>query len=208
MNAEHSISLIGLTGPIGSGKSTVAEILAEQGAIVIDADLLAREAVRPGSGTLTRIQDMFGEEYITPEGGLNRAALAKLIFATDDLREKLEAITHPRIQKLFQERMQEIAQDESAAGKPVIYMAPLLDAELVKRNSIEKTIVVTAPVETCLNRIVERDGIDRDAAEQRYHAQIDRSLKAENADYVIENNDSLDTLRQNTIDIYRELSGD
>src|SRR5688500_5945930 len=145
---------VGLTGGIGSGKSTIARLLAENGAVVIDADKLAREVLEPGSDGLEEVVAAFGEDVLNADGTLDRAALAAKAFATEEARQTLNGITHPRIGALTGQRMAEASEDAI-----VVHDIPLL-VERDLAAAYHLVIVVHADAETRLRRLVSSRGMD------------------------------------------------
>lgn len=190
--------LIGLTGGIGSGKSTVAGRLVELGATEIDADLLAREVVEPGSTGLAMVAERFGSDLVQPDGSLNRALLAERAFSSEVNRKDLEAILHPLIQKLSRER---IAQ----ATGVVVYTIPLL-VESKSQLPFDKVITVSAPEEVRVKRLVELRGMTEEAALARIRAQASDSEREAIADFIINSDCSLEDLFDRVDAIYAELS--
>jgi dephospho-CoA kinase len=178
--------VIGLTGGIASGKSSVADLLTAHGITVIDADQLARDAVMPGTEALARIADCFGPAVLTSSGVLDRAALAEIIFAEPAARARLEAILHPAIKRLAEERLAELRH----RGDPVaVYMAPLLiEAGAVDR--VDEIWVVYVDRETQVNRLMARDQLTRDAAEMRIASQMPMAEKKKYGRVVIDNSGS------------------
>jgi dephospho-CoA kinase len=191
---------VGLTGGIGSGKSAVASMFAERGATLIDADVLAREVVAPGSEGLREIGALW-PAAIGADGALDRPALAGIVFADEAARGLLNAITHPRVRA----RAAELERD--APGGLVVHVIPLL-FEGDYWRSCEKTVVVIAPAETRIARVVARDAAERAAVERRMAAQIDPELARTRADYVIENDGDLDSLREGSMRVYDALLRD
>jgi len=183
MTGHGRIRVIGLTGGIATGKSTVARCLEEQGAVVIDADSLSREAVRPGSGALERIVALFGPEMLLTDGSLDRKRLGRLIFADPDKRRQLERITHPAIRRLADERISRLAAE---GARVVFYMAPLLiEAGAVDR--VDEVWVVTVRPEIQLERLMGRDAIDRAEAERIIASQMPLAEKERHGRIVIDN---------------------
>ncbi len=187
MLADVAIRVFGLTGGIGSGKSSVAERFRARGLPVIDADLLAREVVEPGSEALREIQARFGPDVIAADGRLDRAALATRVFSEPAARRALESITHPRIAALAEHKLDELA----ARGEPLAaYMAPLF-----YENALEKhyspVVVVTANEAQQLERAARRDGVSAKDIEARLRAQMPLAEKAARADYRIDNSGTL-----------------
>jgi dephospho-CoA kinase len=174
--------VIGLTGGIASGKSTVARTLRDLGAHIVDADQLARDVVMPRQPALQEIARAFGPEVITPEGTLDRKRLGALVFGNADKRRQLEAITHPRIAALTQERMIGLA----AEGVPVaIYEAALL-VENGTHRALDGLIVTSCDEATQARRIGERDGLSVAEARARIAAQLPLADKVAVADWVID----------------------
>lgn len=178
--------LIGLTGGIATGKSTVARLLAGRGAAVVDADLLAREVVEPGAPALEEIAAAFGPGVLTATGELDRAALGAVVFADPEARRRLEAITHPRIGALMQQRI------AAGLGSPV----PLVVADIPllfeggRDGIVEGVLLVDAPEDVQLRRLMLRDGIDEAAARARVGAQMPLAEKRRRATWVIDNGGS------------------
>ena len=191
---------VGLTGGIGSGKSAVAKVLGERGATVIDADVLAREAVAPGSDGLREIAARW-PQTIGAGGALDRSAMASIVFADDAARAQLNAITHPRVRARAEELERE------APDGLVVHVIPLLFEGDFWR-SCDRTALVVAPAEVRIARVVARDAAERTAVEQRMAAQIDPALARARADYVVENDGDLDVLRERSLQVYDALLRD
>ncbi len=196
--------IIGLTGGIASGKSMVAGILERLGAVVIDADQLAREVVAPGESAYGAIVNMFGEEIVNPDQSINRQALGRIVFANPEARRRLERITHPAIAQKAQERLAEL----KAAGTPVVvYMAPLL-IEAGVTSRVDEVWVVYVDEETQLSRLMARDGIGRTEALQRLAAQLPMAEKCRYGKVVIDNNGTPEETAQQVRDIWeKEIAG-
>jgi dephospho-CoA kinase len=175
--------LIGLTGGIATGKSTVARLLAGRGAAVVDADLLAREVVAPGSPALEEIGAAFGPGVLTPGGELDRPALGAVVFADPARRRRLEEITHPRIAALMGER---IAAGLESGAPLVVADIPLL-YESDRAGLVQGVMLVDAPDRVQLDRLMLRDGIDETAARARIAAQMPLAAKRRLATWVIDN---------------------
>jgi dephospho-CoA kinase len=185
--------LLGLTGGIGSGKSTVAGMLAARGAAVIDADLLAREVVEPGTPALAEIAAEFGPSVLQPDGSLDRAALGAIVFADEARRLRLNAITHPRVGELMGRR---VAAALASPAPLVVVDVPLL-FEGERQGTFEGVMLVWVPAATQLQRLIERDGWSEDEARQRMAAQMPIDDKRALATWVIDNSASIaDTERQ------------
>lgn len=191
---------VGLTGGIGSGKSAVAERFAARGATIIDADVLAREVVAPGSPGLREIGERW-PHALAADGTLDRPALAAIVFDDDGARTELNAITHPRVR----ERAAEIERD--APDGLVVHVIPLLFEGDYWRNC-DKTVVVIAPSDVRIARVIARDVTERIAVERRMAAQIDPELARRRADYVVENDGDLDDLRERSDRVYDALLRD
>ena len=190
--------VLGLTGGIGSGKSMVAQIFAELGAVVIDADKLAREVVEPGQPALQEIASTFGPDVLLPDGRLDRPKLAGIIFSDPAERAKLDAITHPRIR----ERMEGQIEARRWGRGVLILDIPLL-YENNRTNMVEKVIVVWVDAQTQLQRIRQRDGLSAEAARQRISAQMPLDAKRARADHVIDNTGGRDETQRQVEAIYR-----
>ena len=187
--------LVGLTGGIGSGKSTVARLLAERGAVVIDADQVAREVVEPGEPALAAIADRFGPDVIDDEGRLDRPAMAAIVFGDEASRRDLEAITHPRIGERIAQRIADAQAAEDADGRErlVVLDHPLL-VESGAAEGYETVIVVEAPLDVRVRRLVEARGMDEADARARVKAQADDATRRAAATHVVDNSGDLDAL--------------
>jgi dephospho-CoA kinase len=184
--------LVGLTGGIGAGKSTVAELLAARGAVIIDADQVARAVVDPGQPALDKLVERFGEGILNADGRLDRGALAKLVFGDDEARRDLEAITHPAINDEFSRRVVEAPTDAI-----VVLDVPLLaESEQARKRPYQTVIVVEAPRDVRLERLEAR-GVDRADAEARMAAQAGDEERRKIATHVVDNaRDRADLERQ------------
>jgi len=192
---------IGLTGGIASGKSTVADLLADCGAVIIDSDLLAREVVEPGTDGLARIVGRFGDQVIA-DGRLDRAALGRIVFADPQARRDLEAIIHPAVRR-------RAAELEAAAGPDavVVQMIPLL-VETRQQNSFDAVIVVDVPEQVQRDRLMARNGLSEQEADARIAAQATREQRLAAATVVIDNSGDLADLARRVREVYRELTGE
>ncbi len=190
---------VGLTGGIGSGKSTVSALLAARGAVVIDYDQLARDVVEPGSPALDAIAERFGREVIAADGTLDRPALGAVVFADATARRDLEAITHPAIRELAVERQRAASEDAI-----VIHDNPLL-VEMGAAAHCEVVIVVDVPVETQLERLRSTRGMSEAEAQARISSQATREERTGAADLLIDNTGPLDELDPIVGGIWDEL---
>jgi dephospho-CoA kinase len=189
---------VGLTGGIGAGKSAVADVWRERGAVIVDADQLAREAVAPGSRGLREIA-LRWPQVIAADGTLDRAALAGIVFADDRERAVLNGIVHPRVRALAR------AQDAAApADALIVHVVPLLFENEYWRT-LDATIVVVAPEEARIARVMARDGLDRAIVLQRMRAQIDPAEARRQATYAIDNDADPAALRARANDVYDRL---
>jgi dephospho-CoA kinase len=189
--------VLGLTGGIGSGKSMVAQMFAQLGAAVIDADRLAREVVEPGEPALREIAATFGPDVLLPDGQLDRSKLAGIIFADPAERAKLDAIMHPPIRA----RMDAEVKARRLGPGVLIVDVPLL-YENDRTHTVERVIVVWVDPHTQLQRIRERDGLSAEAARQRIAAQMPLDAKRARADHVIDNSGSREDTRRQVEAIY------
>lgn len=186
------MKLVGLTGGIASGKSTVAKILESLGAAIVNADTLSREVVEPGREAWQEIVAAFGAEVLQPDQGLDRQKLRTIIFNNPEARRKIESIIHPRVRALAEQRIH----DHTAAGYDVVvYEVPLL-FEGNLHEWLRPVILVACDVDTQLQRLQQRDGLDRAQAQKHIDAQMSLTEKRRLADYVIENNGSVDDLKR------------
>jgi dephospho-CoA kinase len=184
---------IGLTGGIASGKSVAATRLGEHGAVVIDHDVLAREAVRPGSTGLDAVVAEFGDAVLAPDGSLDRAALGRVVFADAAARERLDAVVHPVIRRLAAER--EAAVAAARTGAVVVHDIPLL-VETGQAEAFHLLVVVDAPAELRVRRLVETRGMDRAEAERRVAAQASDAERLAVADRVLDGSGTVESLRE------------
>lgn len=194
--------VFGLTGGIGSGKSLVAAHFRERGLPVVDADRLAREVVAAGSAGLAQVVAAFGSEVLTPDGELDRAALARRVFSDSADRARLERITHPRVRALARTRFAEL----EASGEPLAcYEVPLLfEARL--EGEFAPVVVVQCTPEQQLERAMLRDGKSRVAIQARVDAQLPLAEKARRAEYVIDNSGPLAATRAGADRVLRAIS--
>ena len=190
--------LIGLTGGIGSGKSTVAKRLVELGATEIDADLLAREVVAPGTEGLEAVAGRFGEDLVNADGSLDRALLAQRAFSSEENRKALETILHPLIQRLSRERI-------SQAAGLVVYTIPLL-VETDSTLPFDKIVTVSAPEDVRVERLVQSRGMTVTEAKARIAAQASDEQREAIADFVINADCTMEELFAQVDRIHAEVS--
>lgn len=193
--------VIGLTGGIASGKSTVARLLAAHGAAVIDADQLARDVVAKGTVGLAEIVKTFGPEVLASDGTLDRAKLGTLVFADESKRKKLEAITHPLIGL---EGLRRMALLQEGPAPYIVYEAALL-VETGRHDTFPALVVVAVSPETQLARLVHRDGLPEERALERIASQLPMEKKTDVATWVIRNDGSLEELERATLRVHRSI---
>jgi dephospho-CoA kinase len=190
---------VGLTGGVASGKSTVSRILSELGAVVIDADLLAREAVDRDTDGLAEVVAAFGPEVLTPAGDLDRPALGALVFADEARRRTLEAIIHPRVRA----RAAEI-EASAPEGAVVVHDIPLL-AETGQGAAFDAVVVVDVPTELQVERMVRDRGWTPEEAASRIAAQATREERRAIATYVVDNTGTIEDLRRRLSEVFAQL---
>src|SRR5437588_3777648 len=196
------MKLVGLTGGIGTGKSTVSAILRRMGATVIDADEATRAVQTRGSEGLRLLVEEFGPDILTPDGDLDRARLADVAFADPDARTRLNAIVHPLVRQWMAERQQEAVE----RGDPVVVMDIPLLFEARGAGAFETVVLVYAPEAVQVRRLVELRGMTEEAARARMAAQLPIDEKRRLATHVIENTGDLDELRREVERVWRRLS--
>ena len=194
--------LVGLTGGIATGKSTVSTTFAHLGAKVVDADLLAREVVMPGQPAHTQIVQEFGPDVLQEDGGLDRKRLGALVFADAQKRKRLEEITHPAI-RVRQQRILSVYEEEAFEGI-VIWDAALL-IESGGAKGMDRVVVVIADPAAELRRLVERDGFSEEEARGRMASQMPLAEKVKVADYVIDNSGSRAETERRVREVHRAL---
>lgn len=195
---------IALTGGIAAGKSTIARRLTELGAVVVDADALARQAVEPGSEGLASIAEAFGDEVVGVDGALDRAALGAIVFADPARRRELEGITHPAVRRLAAERM--AAAEAADPSAVVVYDVPLL-AESGPDHGFELVVVAHAPAATRIERMVGLRGMDRAEAERRVASQASDAERLAIADVVIDTGGTLDATLEQVDRLWERVRG-
>lgn len=202
--------ILGLTGGIGTGKSTVARMFEQRGAVVIDADAIVHELQQPGSPILAEIAEAFGTEILLPDGSLDRARLGTLAFRDAEARARLGRIVHPRVGAEMARRLEAA---RAARVSLVLLDIPLLfegraaGGASASRDTVEAVIVVYAPESAQIERQVARNGYDRAEAERRVRAQMPIEEKRRLADFVIDNSGSLAETERQVEALFEELVG-
>ena len=205
MTAPRPFLLVGLTGGIATGKSTVDAVLRELGAVIIDADVVAREVVEPGEPALAEIAAEFGPGVLGPDGRLDRKALGAIVFADPERRRRLEAMTHPRMRERLQRRLDQLTA-EGFRGL-VFYDAAVL-IESGSHHAMDRIVVVITDEPTQIARLMARDGIGRDEALRKIRSQIPLAEKAKLADHVIDNSGAPATTAADVRRVFRALLDD
>jgi dephospho-CoA kinase len=197
--------LVGLTGGIGSGKSTVSAMLAERGAVIVDADRIARELQEPGSPVLGQMAERFGEHIIAPDGSLDRAAVAAIVFGSDDASRQaladLNGIVHPALQREIRVRIDA----ERDTDRIVILDFPLLAEN--PRDDLDATIVIDVDPDIAVSRLVEFRAMDEDDARRRIANQASREQRLAIATHVIDNSGGLEALAGQVETVWDAISG-
>ncbi|MGH2663518.1 MAG: dephospho-CoA kinase [Actinomycetota bacterium] len=192
--------LVGLTGGLGTGKSTVARMLAERGAVVVDADELARRALDPGTPAFQQVRDLFGEAVLTPQGDIDRTALARVVFADQEKRRALESITHPEV---FRRLMETLAAHRET-DDVVVFDAPLI-VETGFHQASDVVVVVTAPLEQQVARVARDRGMDEEEARARIAVQSSPEERESVAHVVIRNDGDLQSLERQVAKLWEDL---
>lgn len=201
--------VIALTGGIATGKSTVARMLTELGAVVVDADAIVHELQSPGSPLLPEIAEAFGDAVLDADGALDRAALADIVFGDAEARRRLERLVHPRVGT----RMQARAEAAARSGAPLVVLDIPVFFESRRGATggasgapFDAVVVVYAPEALQVERLMERNGFEREEAERRVRAQIPIEEKRAAADHVIDNSGSLEETERQVRDLYERLT--
>lgn len=200
---NSSSKVIAITGGIGSGKSVVTKLFEQWGAKTVDADILAREVVEPNTEGFNRVVKHFSEDMVLADGSLNRPRLASIIFSDPKQKKVLESILHPLIRDRWLKKLEELKK----SGAPIIaYIVPLFFESTAEMKEIEKVVLISAPEETRISRIMARDQFPRNIAEQRIKAQLPDSVKIDKSDFVIKNDSTLESLESQARDVFTQLA--
>ncbi|HEX4983983.1 MAG TPA: dephospho-CoA kinase [Ilumatobacteraceae bacterium] len=191
--------LVGLTGGIGSGKSTVSSLLAEHGAVIIDADVLVRELQAPGSPVLAQMAERFGDRIIRDDGSLDRPKVAEIVFNDETSLKMLNDIVHPALAVEITRRIE----DARGSDDVVVLDFPLLAER--PREGLSATVVVDVPVETAVERLVSSRRMDEADARARIANQVSRDDRLAIATHVIDNSGDLDSLREQVDELWEQL---
>ena len=193
------VLVVGLTGGIGSGKSTVSALLAERGAVIVDADVIAREVVAPGGPAYQGVVDRFGAGILLPDGTIDRPALAEIVFRNPDALTDLNRLTHPAVGAEITQRLA----THAASDAVVVLDVPLLVES--GRDNVAAVIVVDCPEDVALDRLVRVRGMDADDARRRMAAQASRAERLARADIVIDNGGDLAALEAQVDDAWARI---
>lgn len=192
--------LVGLTGGIGAGKSTVAQLLEVRGAVVFDADTFARRALDPGTPGFRQAVDAFGSVILTPEGEVDREGLAARVFGDPDARRRLEAIVHPKVARQLHEAVAPYRETDAV----VVYSVPLL-VEAGLQSAFDVLVTVSAPEGVRVSRVARDRGMSADAVRSRIQAQVSDQERERVADFVIRNDGTVEELRRDVDRLWDEL---
>lgn len=195
------MTVVALTGGVAAGKSTVTDVLSSLGAYVIDADVLSRQAVEPGTPAFRDIVARFGSVVVDSSGGLDRAALGDIVFGDPDARESLNAIVHPEVKRLYDEALTEATQFPS---RVTVYAVPLL-AEARSATEFDAVIVVHAPATSRVSRLMEHRGLSADQASARVAAQASDEERVALADSIVDASGDIERTRKGAHQLYEEL---
>ncbi len=192
---------MGLTGNVGAGKSTAVALLAGWGATVIDTDVLAREVVTAGTPALAQIREMWGSDVITASGDLDRAAMRQIVFTNPDARDKLESVLHPAILARYQELCLEA---EARGDRITVGVVPLL-YEVGMEEEFDAVVLIDAPLEQRIERLVSKRGLGREEAAAIASAQMSAEEKRNRADFIIDNDSDITALERRVWETWKEI---
>jgi len=199
---KGQIPLIGLTGGIGSGKTTVSDLLAKLGAGIVDTDLIAHQITAPNGAAISLIEKQFGPDFIAADGALNREKMRSLVFASPEARKSLESITHPLIREETTRQAIQLNKD----GAPyLVFVVPLLIESGSWRHLIDCLVVVDCPKETQIKRVMQRSNLPEEEVERILAAQASREERLKHADVVIENQGSLVELEAEVENLHQKI---
>jgi dephospho-CoA kinase len=193
------VILVGLTGGIGAGKSTVSAMLAERGAVIVDADQIARDLQSPGSPVLDAMAERFGSHILLDDGALDRAAVAKIVFNDEAALKDLNGIVHPAMQSEIQRQIDE----QRSTDRVVVLDFPLLGEN--PRTGLAATVVVDIPVDVAVQRLVDQRGMNDDDARARINSQLSRDERLAAATHVIDNSGDRDSLIRQVDELWEQL---
>jgi dephospho-CoA kinase len=196
------IPLIGLTGGIGSGKTTVSDLLAKLGAGIVDTDLIAHQITAPNGAAISLIEKQFGPDFIAADGALNRDKMRSLVFTSPEARKSLETITHPLIR---QETTRQALQLNKDGAPYLVFVVPLLIESGSWRHLIDRLVVVDCPKETQIKRVMQRSNLPEEGVERILAAQASREERLKHADVVIENQGSLEELEAEVQNLHQKI---
>jgi dephospho-CoA kinase len=194
--------IVGLTGGVASGKTTISQLLREEGAYLIDADQIAREVVRPHTPAWNELTQVFGKEILQEDGSIHRKRLAAKVFSDPEQRNLLNQILHPRIKAEMNKRVKEIGQKDPHA---IIVIDAALLIELGDHREMDKVIVVTATEKQQIERLKKRDGVDQKEAQKVLSSQMPLEEKMKVADFVICNERSFEETKRRVREVFQEL---
>lgn len=194
--------VIAITGGIGAGKSVVTKLFEKWGAQTVDADILARQVVEPGTEGFNRVVQHFSGDMVLADGSLNRSLLASIIFSDPEKKKLLESLLHPLIRDLWLQNLEQLKK----LGVPlIVYIVPLFFESTAEMKEIEKVVLISAPEEIRIARIMARDLFPRNIAELRIKAQLPDSVKIPKSDFVIKNDSSLESLETQAQQVFQKL---
>ena len=196
------IPLIGLTGGIGSGKTAVSDLLAKFGAGIVDTDLIAHQITAPHGAAIALIEKQFGSDFISADGALNRDKMRSLVFSKPEARKSLEAITHPLIR---QETSKQALRISKESAPYLVFVVPLLLESGSWNSLIDLLVVVDCPIETQIQRVMQRSNLHREELERILAAQASREERLKHADVVIENQGSLQDLEVEVQNLHQKI---
>jgi dephospho-CoA kinase len=199
------VYLVGLTGGIGSGKSTAADRFAARGVPVINADVVAREVVAPGEPVLAELADRFGAGILQEDGSLDRPALADIFFHDPAARADLDRLTHPTIAGRMAERIAELSAGWEGPGPPLAVVDHPLLIETGQAGRFDAVVVVLVPVEERVRRLVEHRGLREEDARARIAIQVDDEARRRVADHVLDNAGSIEELHRQVDEVHAQL---